>query len=224
MYFFRASLVLILFSASLNFSQAKETSEYRENGYTLIFINDDPTFDPHVKWRLIETFFRLYPTMAKDFNADATKTVTFSIEPGPGVAATSGTTVHFSADHLRRNPKDIDVATHEIMHLVQAYPDANPWWLTEGIADYARHKYGLDNKSAGWELPNYATGQSYTNSYAVTARFLVWLEKKTPGIVKNLDLAMRSGTYKIEIWKDQTGKSLDELWSEYAANPAIASS
>ena len=48
--------------------------------------------------------------------------------------------------------------------------------LTEGLADYARYKYGVNNAAAGWSLPNYASGQSYTNAYAVTARFLVWLE------------------------------------------------
>ena len=32
---------------------------------------------------------------------------------------------------------------------------------------------------------------------------------------------MRNQTYKPELWKTFTGKTVDELWKEYAANPVI---
>jgi hypothetical protein len=108
------------------------------------------------------------------------------------------------------------------MHLVQSYPHrAGPGWLTEGIADYVRYAYGVDNQGAGWSLPAYTASQHYTNAYRITARFLLWLEKDVkPGVVKTLDNAMRTNTYTDEIWSKQTGKSLDDLWAAYAAQAA----
>jgi hypothetical protein len=80
----------------------------------------------------------------------------------------------------------------------------------------------VNNEKAGWSLTPFKATQSYTNSYRITARFLVWLEKNIkPGIVNHLDAAMRSKTYTPGIWMDLTGKSLDELWGTYAGNPVI---
>src|SRR5436189_2063268 len=45
-------------------------------------------------------------------------------------------------DWLKKNPDDIGMLAHELTHAVQAYPKADPGWLTEGIADYARQLYG----------------------------------------------------------------------------------
>ena len=36
-----------------------------------------------------------------------------------------------------------------------------------------------------------------------------------------LDKAMRTKTYNADFWKEQTGKTVDELWDLYAANPVI---
>jgi hypothetical protein len=122
-----------------------------------------------------------------------------------------------------KHPEDIDVVTHEVMHIVQAYGDNHvPGWLTEGIADYVRYKYGVNNTAAGWKLTDYKAGQSYTNAYRITARFLVWVEKnKNPETVNKMDSAMRAGKYTDGMWKQYCGKTVDELWQEYSANPVI---
>ncbi|MCJ8209313.1 basic secretory family protein [Mucilaginibacter sp. RS28] len=39
--------------------------------------------------------------------------------------------------------------------------------------------------------------------------------------MKKLHLSMREHTYTSDVWQQQTGKSLDELWAEYAANPVL---
>jgi len=60
------------------------------------------------------------------------------------------------------------------MHIVQDYGQSTgPGWLTEGIADYARYKFGVNNPAAKWALPAYKSTQKYTDAYRVTARFLV---------------------------------------------------
>ncbi|RYG28596.1 MAG: secretory protein, partial [Chitinophagaceae bacterium] len=111
---------------------------------------------------------------------------------------------------------------HEVMHIVQSYNDGGEGWLTEGIADYVRFKFGVNNEKGNWSLPAFKQTQSYTNSYRVTARFLVWLEKHVrKSIVNEMDAASREGKYTPGLWKQLTGKTVDELWSDYAANPEI---
>jgi hypothetical protein len=201
-----------------------EEDSLHKDGYTLIIKNYDPSFDPAEKQKLINTFFEVYPQQAKAYNANTLKRITFVIDPNyNGVAETGDGVARYSSHWLKKNPEDIDVVTHEVMHVVQAYPnESGPGWLTEGIADYVRYKYGVNNEKAGWSLTPFKATQSYTNSYRITARFLVWLEKNIkPGIVNQLDAAMRSKTYTPGLWMDLTGKSLDELWVAYAGNPVI---
>ncbi len=203
---------------------AKEPpTTYNQKGIQLTFTSDAPSFDPKEKERLVQTFFAVYPPMMEAFNKDAPRAAKISIETKyRGVAATAGNTIHVNPDWFRRNPEDIDVITHEGMHVVQQYRQWNPGWLTEGIADYARYKFGVNNPAADWTLPDYDAKQSYSDAYRVTARFLVWLEKNVkPGLVVTLNQSMHDGTYKPEVWKQQTGKTVEELWKDYGNNPAL---
>jgi len=51
---------------------------------------------------------------------------------------------------------------------------------------------------------------------------LVWIEKNyNPKTVKLLDEQMRKHTYTDASWQQLTGKSLDDLWKTYIANPVI---
>ena len=191
--------------------------------YTLIFISRDSAFSALTKQRMIDAFFTVYPQEAKRFNPQTLKKVTFIIDPAyTGVAATGNGVARYNPKWLKDHPEDIDVVTHEVMHIVQAYPGGSPGWLTEGIADYVRYVYGVNNVKGSWALPAYKAGQSYTNSYRIMARFLVWLEKNGhPAIVNELDKAARTRTYSPELWQQKTGKTLDELWTAYATNPGV---
>jgi len=195
-----------------------------EKGYTLILINLAPTFDSILKTKMIKTFFDVYPKQANLYNSNTLKKVTFVIDPQYlGVAATSGGIVRFDPAWFVKNPGDIDVVTHEVMHIIQSYPgDAGPGWVTEGIADYVRYKMGVDNAGAGWSLTPFSVEQNYDNAYRVTARFMVWTEQYyDKQLVKKLDAAMRTETYQNSLWKTLTGKTVEELWAEYSLNPAI---
>lgn len=222
----KKSLIAVLFFVFslpiISFAQPSET--FKKKGYNLTFIETDTTFSKALKAKLVETFFTVYPELAKAYNKKTTKDVTFFIDTAyKGVAATSDARVVFSYKYMMAHPKDIDVVTHEVMHIVQEYGySAGPVWLTEGIADYARAKFGVDNAGANWTLPEYKASQSYTNSYRVTARFFIWIEKTVkPGFVKDVDAKLRKHTYTENTWKDETGKTLDELWADYSASPAI---
>ncbi len=196
----------------------------KRQGYELVFINKDPALNSALRTRLIETFFAVYPRMVAEYNPASLTTVTFVVDPAyQGVATTDAGIVRFNPDWFHKHPKDIDVVTREVMHIVQAYPaDAGPDWITEGIADYVRYQLGVDNAGAGWSLPALTSQHRYTDSDRVSARFLVWIEAKVAsGWVKALDAAMRNGTYSSDLWAQKTGKSLDELWAAYVADPAL---
>ncbi len=193
-------------------------------GFTLITINKDSLISKKLISILEETFFKVYPRLAEKYNNQTAKRVIFVIEPAyNGVAATSNDRVVFNPRWFDHHPEDIDVVTHEVMHIVQAYGNTSgPGWLTEGIADYVRFKFGVNNQAAGWSLPDVKPTQNYTDSYRVTARFLVWLEQqKNPEAVILLDQIMRQHTYTDAVWEKLSGKDLSGLWKEYLSDPEI---
>jgi len=194
-----------------------------KDGLTLHFINKSTTITLSYKAKMIETFFTNYPKLLKDFNPNAQKSLYFIIDPTyDGVAYAIGKVVVYSFGYMKNNPKDIDVVTHEIMHHVQGYSGGAPGWLTEGIADYVRYAYGLDNAGANWSLPNFRSEHNYTDAYRVTARFLAWIEKHVkPGFVQATDKAIREKNYTKAFWAAQTGKDVDALWAQYAADPSL---
>lgn len=222
--------LLLFFVAKASFAQdTVRTNDpavltVKQGKYEVSFVSNDPTFDTNERQRLITTFFQVYPKLAKEYNKHTLKHVNFFVDSSyDGVAATDNGRVRFNPKWFKQHPEDIDVVTHEVMHIVQDYKESvGPGWLTEGIADYARYQFGVNNAAANWKLPDFKPGQSYTNAYRVTARFLAWLElHKKKGIVKQLDKQLRDHTYTADSWKQLTGSSLDELWAEYAGNPVL---
>jgi zinc protease len=194
--------------------------EINRDGYTLIYINKSPGFNTAVGERMVDVFFRVYPAEVKRFNPASLRTVTLVVDPAyHGVAATLDGIIRVDPSYMQKQSGDIDIITHEAMHVVQDYKRGGPGWITEGIADYARYRYGVDNPGSKWRLPLFTTSQSYTDGYRVTARFLIWMEKETgPNIVDRLDALMRSGKYEPEAWKRLTGRTIEQLWQKYADN------
>lgn len=225
------SVVLYVFTLSCQAeAQNEELTEFSEKetiskgDYTLVYINKDETFSAETGQRLKDTFFEVYPGMVAAYNTNAATAVTFVIDPAyDGVAATSNGKVVFNPRWFDRSPGDIDVVTHEVMHIVQDYGETpGPWWVTEGIADYVRYEFGVDNEGAGWSLPDVQEDHHYDSSYRITARFFVWLvQNKNQDFVKEMDKVMRQHTYNNEVWVELTGKSPADLWNEYIADPAI---
>ena len=216
------NIILLIFIAGAVNAQQKNI--YRDKGYKLTFINYDATLDTALQHRMVKTFFKVYPELADAYNPKTAKTVTFVIDTVyKGVAETDNGKVTISSRWMHKHPEDIDVITHEVMHIVQDYGNSTgPGWLTEGIADYARNQFGVNNAAANWTLPAYKPTQNYDNAYRVTARFLVWMDEKVkPGIVKELDKQLREHTFTDDTWKTLTGKTVDELWKTYAADPAV---
>lgn len=217
-------LIILSTILILPFSKVRAQEVIKKKGYSLTFESNFAALDPKLKKRLIETFFIVYPKLAKEYNPNTLKAVTFFVDTAyKGVAATSNGKVTYSSIWMVKHPEDIDVVTHEVMHIVQDYGrSVGPGWLTEGIADFARSKFGIDNAGAKWALPELKPEHTYKNSYRITARFFTWIEKKVkPGTIKAVDASLRDHTYTPDIWAKLTGKDLDGLWADYVKNPQL---
>jgi hypothetical protein len=59
-------------------------------------------------------------------------------------------------------------------------------------------------------------GKGYQHGYTVAASFLLWLEhNKDKQIVRTLNAAMKTNSYRGRIWRQTCRASLDQLWAEY---------
>lgn len=132
-----------------------------------------------------------------------------------GVGETSGTRITVFSNWIQKRPDDFGLLIHEMVHVIQRYPQKEPEWVTEGIADYIRWAIYEGKSQADFPVPRSADG--YKQGYQPAAGFLLWLEtNQAPGIVRRLNTAMRNSTYSAEIFTQLTGKDLDSLWAEYA--------
>ncbi|RZJ20295.1 MAG: secretory protein, partial [Acinetobacter sp.] len=94
----------------------------KKKGYRLVFISKDPNLDQNVKKNLIDTYFKVYPKLVKTYNKKSTRKVLFVVDTAyKAVAEASGGRILFSAGYMKAHPTDIDVVTHETMHIVQGY-------------------------------------------------------------------------------------------------------
>jgi basic secretory peptidase family protein len=177
--------------------------------------NLDPALSDGIILDLVNTHFILYPWLRERYNPNAPTLVHFIFTPDhPNPASAFGDTVTYDSDHLIHNPLDWDIVTHEIMHVIQ-YPHYNPGWLIEGIADYVRDLYGVNNQASGWRLTD-DPSKYYNGGYGHTALFLIWVEEnRLPTIVDELMAALVSGSYSAQTWTELTGQSVEQLWNAY---------
>lgn len=135
-----------------------------------------------------------------------------------GVAATAGDEIRVSARYVQQHPDDVGLVVHELTHAVQSYPKYDPVWLIEGIADYVRF-YNYEPVSQR-PHPNPEKAK-YTDSYRTTAAFLDFAAGKYDrNLIKKLDRALKDGTYTPDLFKQATGKDLDQLNTEWLASLA----
>jgi hypothetical protein len=161
-----------------------------------------------------------YPMICDELRSDGFKpphVVTLTLKSDyRGVAGTSGQHIIGSVRYFRQHPEDIGAMVHETAHVVQAYQvRGNPSWLVEGIADYVRfYKY-----EPGRSRPPRPEQARYDGSYRVTAAFLAYLRSKyDKDLVRKLNEAMRRGQYREDLFKDLTGKPVEQLGEEWRAS------
>ncbi|HSI33206.1 MAG TPA: basic secretory protein-like protein [Tepidisphaeraceae bacterium] len=136
-----------------------------------------------------------------------------------GVAQASGNRILCSPKWFTDHPDDVGAVVHELVHVVQSYGRGKrPGWLVEGIADYVRF-FHYEPESAR-PKPNPARSK-YTDSYRTTGHFLDWAQRKyDKDLVVKLNAACRQARYTDDLWKEITGKTMDELGDEWKASLA----
>ena len=135
-----------------------------------------------------------------------------------GVAAAGGGRITGSVKYFKDRPNDIGAMVHETAHCVQNYRGRNlPGWLVEGIADYERcWKY-----EPGTARPLNPDRAQYNGSYQVSAAFLAYVRDTYDyRAVTKLNAALRANKYDPAIWKELTGKPVEELNQEWRAKLA----
>ncbi len=135
-----------------------------------------------------------------------------------GVAEASGSKIKGSVKYFKSRPEDIGAMVHETAHCVQGYRARGlPGWLVEGIADYVRF-WKYEPGKAGKVNAERA---KYDGSYRTTAAFLAFAsEKYDAKLVTKLNAVLRDGKYDAKVWKEITGKTVEELdrqWRESLA-------
>ncbi|MFI5378343.1 MAG: basic secretory protein-like protein [Tepidisphaerales bacterium] len=182
---------------------------------------ETPELKEWIETKLQPAMMKWYPMIVEmlpsdGYSAPKRFTVVFK-KNGRGVAATGGTRVTCDYPWFSKNLQGeaVGAVIHEQVHVVQQYRGrGNPGWLVEGIADYIRW-FKYEPVPAGTR-PRNPDRAKYTDSYRTTAGFLNYVvTTHDKEIVKKLNAAMRQGKYKPEVWKEYTGKTVDELWDLY---------
>lgn len=174
-----------------------------------------------VAGNLTTLYYQCYPKLLERFenpNKSAPRHIRIIFDSKLNIPAhCSGNRVTVGVQWLKKHPEDFALLTHELTHAVQMYPRGEPGWITEGIADYARHLYG-PKEQKGWVLPSRLTErQKYTDSYRTTGRFFLWMDQKYPGSVDKIHRAMQERNYEKSIFNTATGKDVDDLWKDCVA-------
>ncbi|MET1024668.1 MAG: basic secretory protein-like protein [Pseudoxanthomonas sp.] len=207
-------------------AQAREDLTRTQDGVTITYRDASGALDVPMQEKILKTFFHAYARERADFNTAAPTKAIITIDPSYDGIAYVGSDdwakMTINPAWLVKHPGDTDLVSHEAMHIVQGYPDYGndkaPTWLVEGIADYARDKYGIDNAASGWKLPtDVKEKQNYDSGYRISGAFLKWSEAQHPGLVKQMDAALRTGKYSPRLWNQLAGKDVAALWTEYVA-------
>jgi len=133
-----------------------------------------------------------------------------------GVAEASGNRIKGSVSFFKDHPEDLGAMIHETCHVIQRYRGrGNPGWLVEGIADHVRF-FVYEPGKAGPVNPRRA---HYNGSYRTTATFLDYVSQKyDKQLVLKLNQRLREGKYNQTVWKELTGKTVEELDAEWLAS------
>ena len=111
---------------------------------------------------------------------------------------------------------------HELTHVFQKFPsksDGSDKGVTEGIADAVRMR-------TRFPAPNWPKRDKvgpWDRGYQRTGMFLLYIDQKVPGFINKVNMA-RGGEWTKETIKSISGKSPEEWWTLYVADPTCSSS
>ncbi|AMV33573.1 basic secretory protein [Pirellula sp. SH-Sr6A] len=181
---------------------------------------------------ILEWYPRIVAMLPSEGFTAPTK-VTFRYQPSAkmeGIPAyAQGGTISLNAGWMNRekNREARGAVVHEMVHVVQSYQgrrnrgarrEPTPGWIVEGIPDYIRW-FLYEPQSKGAVLSKEALSKAkHDASYRVSANFIDWVIRTHDPygtLLTKLNAAAREGRYSNEIWQELTGKSEDELASQW---------
>ena len=176
-------------------------------------------------------------------------TITIKFENfGYEVASAGGSEVHIHDAWLKNNPQDYDCMTHELAHVLQGGWDGNyvpsytdpetgnkDTYMIERFVDYCRYMYAYKGgyyNDMGWEMQRVTTENTYYKSVRMWAYLDYTYSTAEADIMKRIQEAVIAKKYGNADWEPEgkaweeifagtkaAGKTLTELWEEYAAAP-----
>ena len=211
----------------------KIVKSYKSKDGKFRYIIDSTKAPALTEWsekELLPVIEEWYPKLVEMLPSDgyrAPDQVTFEYRDDMGgtPAYAAGNRISMSAPwyagQLKNEAKGCTV--HEMGHVVQNYwrarqtnrnPKDTPGWIVEGICDYIRW-FLYEPQSNGARVRN-VNQAKYDASYRTTANFLDWVSKeKDKDLLKKLNAVAREGKYEEKLWKDWTGKTVQELGEEW---------
>jgi hypothetical protein len=227
-------------AAGARAAQAKDSGAFHirsADGYCEISVDtsEAPDLKEWAETKLAPVLAEWYPkivAMLPSEGYSAPTNFSVSIRPGRGVAATGGNRITANSTWLKRelDGEAIGALLHEEVHVIQQYrggrrdnPDYKrpPGWLVEGIPDYIRW-FLYEPQSHGADATYFRTRKSlklnYDGLYRISANFLNCVIEnygKNQSLLARVNAACRQGTYTDDLWKEMTGKSLQELNEEW---------
>jgi hypothetical protein len=186
---------------------------------------------------LIDTFNKVYADICDFFNNGELLNVIITAKPEHGILPCQFVLLISKTDYgvevakweeqhiefssydgiFHKEPYDIDFITHELVHVAQNSKYEYPMWINEGLADYGRAKFGLNNEKTGWKLSKQiSNNRTYKMGYGIAADLFTWIEKHIDETLpKHLNNTIKSGKYNDNYFIEKTGKTPDELWQMY---------
>ncbi|QJE98593.1 basic secretory protein-like protein [Luteolibacter luteus] len=210
-----------------------KTYKSKDKKYTYVVNSTKaPELTDWCEKELIPVVEKWYPKLvellpSKGYRAPDQVSFEFKTDMGGTPAYAVGNKISLNAqwypDQLKGEAKGC--AIHEMGHVVQNYwragetnrnPKETPGWVTEGICDYIRwFLYEPESKGAGLG-EDQADRVKYDNSYRISGNFLDWVvTEKDEALLQKLNAVAREGDYEEKLWKEWTGKDLEELNTEW---------
>lgn len=204
-----------------------ETGDYK----ITIDTSETPDLCGWADEKLVPVVKEWYPRLVEMLPSEgyeAPKEVTIKLDQDArGVAFASGNKITCAADWFRKNLEGeaVGAVVHEMVHVVQNYgwgrrrnpdPKRTPGWVVEGVADYIRwFLYEPETKGAEITPRNLARAK-YDANYRITGNFIDWVVRTyDKDIVRKINAAAREAKYSEDLWKEFTGKTVQELGGEW---------
>lgn len=169
--------------------------------------------------KIVDTFNRTYPNIYYKYGKEYYEPIiTINFDPTylrDDPANVVGNTININIQWFNNNPDKAGIITYYIVTTVLDYNSSAPEWLRSSVNYYIAAEF----EATGYDFLGAYRSGSYEDGGEVGADFLYWIKAKY-----NVDIAHKinkvlSSTewFDDEFWVEQTGRTLNFLWSEYKA-------